>query len=180
MDKHYLNQLLQTEDAHLQKLHNIVAEAITEESLMSQKLLEFEDSRLPFASRMSDRIAAFGGSWKFILFFGLFIGTWALVNVYVLSKPFDPFPFIFLNLLLSCIAALQAPLIMMSQNRKEEKDRKRAINDYLVNLKSELEIRNVHQKLDLLIAEQMRALFEIQKVQVEMIGDIREKMKDTD
>jgi uncharacterized membrane protein len=174
MEKSDLDLLLQTEDVHLQKLHSIVMEAIEEENLMSQKLAEFEERNPSVGNRMADRLAAFGGSWKFIGSFGIIICVWAIVNVYILAKPFDPFPFIFLNLLLSCLAALQAPVIMMSQNRKEAKDRQRAINDYLVNLKAEIEIRNIHQKLDLLMAEQMKTLFEIQKVQVEMIGEIKE------
>jgi uncharacterized membrane protein len=95
------------------------------------------------------------------------------INVYLLKKAFDPFPFILLNLFLSALAAVRAPVIMMSQNRKEEKDRRRAINDYLINLKAEIEIRNMHQKLDLLIGEQMKTLFDIQKVQVELMQDIK-------
>jgi uncharacterized membrane protein len=97
-----------------------------------------------------------------------------MVNVKVLAQPFDPFPFIFLNLLLSTIAALQAPVIMMSQNRKEEKDRQRAINDYMVNLKSEIEVRNLHGKLDLLMTEQMKTLFEIQQSQMDLMEEIKE------
>ena len=174
MEKRDLDLLLQTEDVHLQKLHGIVMEAIEEENLLSQKLAEFEERNPTLGNRMADRLASFGGSWKFIAAFALIICLWAIANVYILSKPFDPFPFIFLNLLLSCLAALQAPVIMMSQNRKEAKDRQRAINDYLVNLKAEIEIRNIHQKLDLLMAEQMKTLFELQKVQVEMIGEIKE------
>jgi uncharacterized membrane protein len=99
--------------------------------------------------------------------------VWIVINVYLVSKPFDPFPFILLNLFLSTIAALQAPLIMMSQNRKEEKDRQRAINDYMINLKAEIEIRNLHGKLDLLMTEQLKTLFEIQKTQMELMEDIR-------
>jgi len=98
-------------------------------------------------------------------------------NIYLLSRPFDPFPFILLNLILSAIAAVQAPIIMMSQNRKEEKDRQRSVNDYLVNLKAEIEIRNLHKKLDLLMTEQMKTLFEIQKVQMEMMQEIKSHLK---
>lgn len=172
-----LDDLLKTEDVHLQKLHDIVLEAIREEDLMSQKLLDFEDRAPSFGSRMADKLAAFGGSWVFIAVFALILLLWTMSNVFLLRHPFDPFPFIFLNLLLSCLAAVQAPLIMMSQNRKEEKDRQRAVNDYLVNLKSEIEIRNIHQKLDLLIAEQMKTLFQIQKVQTEMISEIKDRLK---
>ena len=176
MEKQDLDQLLQTEDVHLQKLHNIVLQAIEEENLMSQKLIEFEDHASSLSSKMADRLATFGGSWKFIVSFVLIMAGWAITNVYLLSKPFDPFPFIFLNLLLSCLAALQAPIIMMSQNRKEAKDRQRSINDYMINLKAEIEIRNIHQKLDLLISEQMKTLFKIQNAQMEMINEIREKI----
>jgi uncharacterized membrane protein len=98
--------------------------------------------------------------------------VWMIVNA-VAATPFDPYPFILLNLLLSSIAAIQAPVIMMSQNRKEEKDRQRAINDYLVNLKAEIEVRNLHQKIDLLMSEQMKTLFEIQKAQVELMEEIK-------
>lgn len=177
MEKQNLVQLLKTEDEHLKKLNEIVVKAIEEEKLLSQKLKEFEESNPPFSSRVADRVASFGGSWKFILVFGFFMMLWMAANAYLLSKPFDPFPFILLNLILSTLAAIQAPIIMMSQNRKEEKDRQRAINDYLVNLKAEIEIRNVHQKLDLLMAEQMKTLFEIQKAQMDMMEEIKDMMK---
>jgi uncharacterized membrane protein len=103
--------------------------------------------------------------------------VWMLVNVYLLTKPFDAFPFILLNLILSTLAAIQAPIIMMSQNRKEEKDRQRAVNDYLINLKAEIEIRTMHRKIDLLMAEQMRTLFDMQKVQVDLMEEVKEMMK---
>jgi uncharacterized membrane protein len=99
------------------------------------------------------------------------------VNINFLHHPFDPYPFILLNLLLSAIAAIQAPVIMMSQNRKEDRDRKRAASDYLINLKAEIEVRNLHQKIDLLISEQMQTLFEIQKVQMEIMEEIQVKLR---
>lgn len=173
MEKDDLAQLLKTEDEHLQKLNAIVLNAIEEEKLLSEKLLEFEERNPSFTSRLADKVASFGGSWKFILFFLFLMLVWIAANIYMLHKPFDPYPFILLNLLLSTIAALQAPIIMMSQNRKEEKDRQRAINDYLVNLKAEIEVRNVHSKLDLLIAEQMKTLFEIQKAQMDTMEEIK-------
>ena len=177
MEKELLDQLLKTEDEHMRKLNSIVLKAIEEENLLSKKLLEFEEANPPFSSKVADKVALFGGSWKFIFLFVMFMLVWIAVNVYLLSRPFDPYPFILLNLLLSTIAALQAPIIMMSQNRKEEKDRQRAINDYLINLKAEVEIRNVHQKLDLLIAEQMKTLFDIQKQQMNMMDEIIEALK---
>jgi uncharacterized membrane protein len=154
-----------------------VQQSIEEEKLLSEKLLEFEDKNPPFTSRLADKVAIFGGSWKFIISFGVFMFIWIIINVYLLKKSFDPYPFILLNLLLSTIAALQAPVIMMSQNRKEEKDRQRAVNDYMINLKSEIEVRNLHGKIDLLMTEQMKTLFEIQKTQVDLMEDIKAIVK---
>jgi uncharacterized membrane protein len=177
MEKEKLQQLLATENEQLQKLNAIVVKAVEEEKLLSQKLYEFEDKNPPFSGKVADKVASFGGSWKFIMLFVFFMIVWMFINVYLLQKPFDPFPFILLNLFLSFIAAVQAPVIMMSQNRKEEKDRQRAVNDYLVNLKSEIELRNLHQKIDLLMSEQMQTLFELQKEQVDLMEEIREAMK---
>jgi len=177
METKKLEQLLVTENEQLQKLNDIVVKAVEEEKLLSQKLYDFEDKHIAFSSKLADKVASFGGSWKFIIFFVMFMLVWIMANMYLLKKSFDPFPFILLNLFLSFIAAVQAPVIMMSQNRKEEKDRQRAINDYLVNLKSEIEVRNLHQKIDLLMSEQMQTLFEIQKAQMEMMEDIRQSIK---
>ncbi|MGN6355046.1 MAG: DUF1003 domain-containing protein [Parafilimonas sp.] len=170
-DKFY--DLLQSENLQHEKLHDIVIKAIEEEKLITNKLMEFEERETSFSERVADRVAAFGGSWQFIIVFVSFLIAWAAINILLLKKAFDPYPFILLNLFLSALAAVQAPVIMMSQNRKEEKDRRRAINDYLINLKAEIEIRNMHQKLDLLIVEQMKTLFDIQKVQVELMEDIK-------
>lgn len=168
-----LSQLLETENKQLQQLNNLVLQSVSEEELLAGRLSGLDEEPASLANRIADKVAAFGGSWTFILSFLSFLLLWIGMNLYLLSKPFDPFPFILLNLLLSTVAALQAPLIMMSQNRKEEKDRQRAVNDYMVNLKAEIEVRNLHQKLDLLMMEQMKTLFELQKVQVEMMEDIR-------
>lgn len=177
MNRTTIQELYETEAEQLSKLNEIVHKAIEEEKLISGKLLEFEDRNPSFTSRMADRVAGFGGSWKFILVFGSVMVVWILSNLYFLGHPFDPYPFILLNLLLSTIAALQAPVIMMSQNRKEEKDRQRAVNDYLINLKAEIEVRNLHGKLDLLMKEQMKTLFEIQKTQVDLMEEIKLLMK---
>lgn len=168
-----IEQLLSTESEHLDKLNQIVRTAIEEEKVLSDKLLEFEDTNPPLSSRMADKISGFGGSWKFIIAFLLFMVIWIVLNIYILRTSFDPFPFILLNLLLSTIAALQAPIIMMSQNRKEEKDRQRAVNDYMINLKAEIEVRNLHGKIDLLMKEQMQTLFTIQQTQVELMEEIK-------
>src|SRR3990172_1080918 len=128
---------------------------------------------LSTGQRLSDIIADFGGSWMFIITFMTFILFWLLTHVYVITmKPFDPYPFILLNLILSCIAALQAPIIMMSQNRLEEKDRERSKHDYKVNLKAELEIRMLNEKVDHLLMNQQQKLLEIQQIQIEMMNDI--------
>jgi len=173
------NELLQTETDHIQKLKQLVLEAVEEEKLISEKLYQFEDNNPPFASRVADSIAAFGGSWRFIISFISIVTVWVLINLFFLAKPFDPYPFILLNLFLSMIAALQAPVIMMSQNRREERDRQRAVNDYMINLKAEIEIRNMHQKLDLLITEQMKTMFEIQNIQLDLIRSIKTAMENT-
>jgi uncharacterized membrane protein len=107
--------------------------------------------------RMSDRLAKFAGSWSFLAFFGMVVLTWSIVNTtLVLARPFDPYPYVFLNLILACIASLQAPIIMMSQNRESQKDRLRAENDYLINLKSEIILEDLHMKVDELLDDQKR------------------------
>lgn len=156
----------------MKKLNELVLESIEEKKLISKKILETEEKNLTFGNAVADKIASFGGSWTFIISFFFLLLGWIFLNAYLLTEPVDPFPFILLNLILSTIAALQAPIIMMSQNRKEERDRKRAINDYMINLKAEIEIRNLDQKLELLISEQMKTLFEIQQVQLDLMEKI--------
>jgi len=177
MEREKLEDLLDTGNLQQAKLNRIVLTAIEEEKLVSRKLYEFDERSPSLGNRLADALAIFGGSWKFILVFTFFIIAWMLTNTLLLSRAFDTFPFILLNLFLSALAAIQAPVIMMSQNRKEEKDRKRAANDYLVNLKSEIEIRNLHEKLDLLITEQMKTLFQLQSVQVQLMEEIKATIK---
>lgn len=176
-ENEYLKQLLDTENVQLQKLHDIVADAVREEELLTNKLSDSATEKTTFGMRLADQVASFGGSWQFIITFGAIILVWISVNALQLfSAPFDPYPFILLNLVLSCLAALQAPVIMMSQNRQEQKDRQRAENDYLINLKAEIEIRNLHQKMDLLMAEQLKNLMEIQKIQIELLEKLNRQM----
>ena len=177
MIENKLEQLLSTENEQLQKLNSIVINAIEEEKLLSQKLYELEEKNLPIGNKIADSVAAFGGSWRFIIAFMLFLVVWIGANIYLFQRPFDPYPFILLNLFLSAIAAVQAPIIMMSQNRKEDKDRQRATSDYLINLKAEIEVRNLHQKIDLLMSEQMQTLFKIQKMQMELMEEIKLNLK---
>lgn len=121
------------------------------ELLLENKISVSDNKKITFGQRASDKLAEFAGSWFFIIAFTLFLLIWVLINVYFLKNPFDPYPFIMLNLVLSCIAAVQAPLIMMSQKRQEQKDRERAENDFKVNLKCEIILENLHRKLDELL-----------------------------
>ncbi|KLT70038.1 MULTISPECIES: DUF1003 domain-containing protein [Flavobacterium] len=173
----YISNYLSTEIGALSDLEKNVIESLKEDkSIVS--IVEDEDENRSFGQKIADKVADFGGSWTFIISFLFFIIVWIALNVWILvNKGFDPYPFILLNLILSCIAALQAPVIMMSQNRQEEKDRNRAKKDYMINLKSELEIRMIHDKIDHLIMHQQQELIEIQKVQIEMMDDILNQIK---
>ena len=176
MDEKEISQLLATEDEHLKKLNQIVSDSLREEELIVNSLLNPPEEMLTRGQRISDRVARFGGSWMFIISFGIVLGAWILFNVLVpVTDRFDPYPFILMSLVLSTIAALQAPVIMMSQNRKEEKDRKRAENDYLINLKAELELRSLHQKMDLLLHGQIKTIYDIQIKQMELLSKISAK-----
>ena len=161
------------EEDQLKKLQEIVAETIREEELIIHNLLHPPTDVLRPGQRIADKVARFGGSWKFIISFLIILIGWIVYNIFSPQKDnFDPYPFILLNLVLSCIAAIQAPVIMMSQNRQEEKDRKRAENDYLVNLKAELEIRSLQQKVDLLQQQQIKALYDMQLEQLAQLKEI--------
>ena len=152
--------MLSAESEHIEKLHRIVTESINEEKLIIQNLANPPLETLTSGQKISDKVARFGGIWKFIILFGVVLILWIIFNAVAIGKyKFDPYPFILMNLILSCIAALQAPIIMMSQNRQEEKDRMRSENDYLINLKAEMQIRSLHQKIDLLLEEQIKILF---------------------
>ena len=171
----YISGFLVEEMGELSQMEAKVVKALRERTLVSDKL---DESPSTFGQRVADKVASFGGSWTFIISFVCFLLLWISANVfYLANKGFDPYPFILLNLILSCIAALQAPVIMMSQNRQEEKDRERAQNDYMINLKSELEIRMLHEKLDHLILHQEQSLIEIQRVQIDMMNDILERLE---
>jgi uncharacterized membrane protein len=174
----YLRTLLERERLAISGLEGAVLASISNETTLADKI-EFEDeTTYTYGQRLADNVATFGGSWTFIIAFGVFLFIWIIINVFVLvSRPFDPYPFIFLNLILSCIAALQAPVIMMSQNRQEEKDRTRAKKDYMINLKAELEIRMLHEKIDHLILHQQKDLLEIQNIQVDMLKDVLNKFE---
>ena len=172
----YIQNLLTKEMGTITDLEKTVMESIHHDSLLADEVSELKNPGTR-GQRWADKIASFGGSWTFISIFVVFIIGWMLLNVvWLTNKGFDPYPFILLNLILSCLAALQAPVIMMSQNRQEEKDRERARNDYMINLKSELEIRMLHEKIDHLIMTQQENLLQIQQIQVDMIRELTEKM----
>ena len=170
----YLERLLQQERGELTSLEHEVLESLrTQETLSENQAQEFEE-QLSFGERLSDRIASFGGSWVFISIFGAVLVCWMILNSYMLAtRAFDPYPYILLNLILSCLAAMQAPIIMMSQKRQEDRDRLRATHDYQVNLKAELEIRHLHQKIDHLMSHQWERLLEIQDVQMDLIDEMK-------
>ncbi len=170
----YVQKLLEKERGDLSELDREVLDSLSRHELLSSSENEEFESDLTFGQRLSDRMAAFGGSWTFIISFGAILLLWIMVNTVVLMKrPFDPYPFILLNLVLSCLAALQAPVIMMSQNRQEAKDRLRAANDYQINLKAELEIRHLHQKMDHLLNQQWDRMSEIQEIQMDLLEELR-------
>lgn len=172
-----VDALLKNENDYLSKLHQIVSDSIREEDLLIKDLLHPPLELLTTGQRITDKVARFGGSWKFIILFGTVLTVWIMFNVIALTRyRFDPYPFILMNLVLSCIAALQAPVIMMSQNRQEEKDRIRGENDYMINLKSELQIRSLHQKVDLLLGEQIKTLYDSQAEQFKFLKELDKKM----
>lgn len=174
----YIASFLAKEIGELSELEETVLGSMQTRQTLVDKLEDTPED-LTVGQKLADTVATFGGSWKFITAFVVFMTFWIATNAVLLSsRAFDPYPFILLNLILSCIAALQAPIIMMSQNRQEEKDRARAKKDYMINLKSELEIRMVHEKLDHLIMHQQQELIEIQRVQVEMMNDIMDRLGD--
>jgi uncharacterized membrane protein len=169
------------EQNQLKRLEDIVKNSLEEEELIIENLIHPPNEFLSKGQKISDKIARFGGSWTFIISFVLLLFIWIIYNSVVSkSERFDPFPFILMNLILSCIAALQAPVIMMSQNRQEEKDRKRSENDYLINLKAEIEIRSLNKKIDLLLEEQIKLLFESQAKQLEILTNLQQKIEKID
>jgi uncharacterized membrane protein len=174
----YISEYLTREIGELTQLEKTVLDSLTGNTTITDKLDGDEQLSISFGQKIADKVASFGGSWTFIISFLFFIFIWISVNIFwLVNKGFDPYPFILLNLILSCIAAFQAPVIMMSQNRQEEKDRDRARKDYMINLKSELEIRTLHEKIDHFIVDQQQELLEIQKIQIEMMNNILEKVK---
>ncbi|MFC5507447.1 MULTISPECIES: DUF1003 domain-containing protein [Hyphomicrobiales] len=168
----YINALLASERGEMTELDRQVAESLASSELITSNTDDEIDRDRTFGQRLADHVASFGGSWAFLISFGVVLAVWMTINVVGVAS-FDPYPFILLNLALSCVAAVQAPVIMMSQQRQEAKDRARARNDYQVNLKAELEIRHLHEKMDHLVNRQWQRLAEIQEVQIELLQELR-------
>ena len=176
--RQYLTTLISQEKGELARLDRYVMQAIATNSILSENIQEEIEAELTFGQHIADKVASFGGSWTFIITFFSFILIWILINLYFISKkPFDPYPFILLNLLLSCLAAIQAPIIMMSQNRQEQKDRQRSEHDYKINLKAELEIKLLSEKIDHLLAHQNKKLLDIQVLQTDYLEGILKEIK---
>lgn len=174
----YLSALIAQEKGELAMIDRDVMEAIKNNAILTENIQDEIEGELTLGQKIADKVASFGGSWTFIISFFSFLIVWILINGWVLvSKSFDPYPFILLNLLLSCLAAIQAPIIMMSQNRQEQKDRQRSEHDYKINLKAELEIKLLGEKIDHLLLHQNKKLLEIQEVQIDYLEDLLKEIK---
>jgi uncharacterized membrane protein len=174
----YVKGVLQDEIGELSALDQEVVDSLQAHEILSENIGKEFEKDLTFGERLSDKIASFGGSWTFIIVFFAVLMIWIVINGVILAtRAFDPYPFILMNLILSCLAAIQAPIIMMSQNRAEARDRARAENDYKVNLKAELEIRHLHEKIDHLLRKQYNRLFEIQQIQIELLEELGQKRR---
>ena len=172
----YVHSLLKSEKGEVTDLEYEVINSMQQQELITKNVETKLDQNWTFGERLADKIASFGGSWSFLICFAIFLAIWIIVNTVVMvSHPADPYPFILLNLILSCIAAIQAPVIMMSQNRQEAKDRLRSQNDYQISLKAELEIQHLHEKLDHLLMHQWDRLAEIQEIQLELLSEMSKK-----
>ncbi|MCL9683848.1 DUF1003 domain-containing protein [Legionella maioricensis] len=178
MRSRYVHSLLMSEKNELTSLEQTVIDNLRKQELLSIDIEEKFDNKWTFGERLTDKIARFGGSWWFLISFAIFLTLWIVTNSLASWRtPSDPYPFIFLNLLLSCIAAIQAPVIMMSQNRQEAKDRMRSQHDYQINLKAELEIRSLHEKIDHLLSQQWEKMTKIQEIQLELLSELHKSKK---
>lgn len=170
----YVNSLLQDEMGEISTLEQEVSEKLLKHETLSLNIFDESLRDRTFGQMLADKIAVIGGSWSFIIGFMIFLALWMALNSYfLLQKSFDPYPYILLNLVLSTLAAIQAPVIIMSQRRQETRDRLRAENDYRVNLKSELEIRQLHEKVDHILLSQWKRLVEIQEIQIELMNELK-------
>ncbi len=175
--RQYLAKTMEQERGELNQLDQDVMNTMRKNEILSGQIKPAKTTQSTLGERVADKIASFGGSWTFIIIFFTFLLAWMAVNTWLLvSKPFDPYPFILLNLILSCLAAIQAPIIMMSQNRQEQKDRERAEADYKINLKAELEIKLLSEKIDHLLVHQNKKLLELQQIQIDYLENLEKRL----
>ena len=168
----YVSGLLGQERGELTKLEQDVVQSLADHETLAENIEAEWVGHRTLGEKLSDHLASFGGSWTFIIIFFVVLIVWMAFNAVIIEQErFDPYPYILLNLVLSCLAAIQAPIIMMSQKRQEAKDRLRSENDFRVNLKAELEIRHLHEKIDHILTRQWERLAEIQQIQLEMMQD---------
>ena len=167
----HVQDVLETERGEMSHLDQEVVKSLKKHEILAKNVNAEFESNLTFGKRLSDSVTLFVGSWTFIILFSIILVLWIAVNAVIIWRPFDPYPFILLNLLLSCVAAFQAPIIMMSQNRQTQKDSLRAEHDYKTDLKAELEIRHINSKIDQLMSHQWQRLLEIQRIQMELMED---------
>jgi uncharacterized membrane protein len=173
----YVRNRLEEDIGQLSNLENDVVESLREHETVAANVEAQFQTKISRGDRWADRLADFGGSWAFLIWFGSLMFVWIALNIILHASAPDPYPFILLNLLLSCLAAIQAPVIMMSQNRQEAKDRLRGEHDYKVNLKAELEVRHLHEKVDFLLKQQAQRMFALQELQIELMSEIAQRHK---
>ena len=172
----YVHSSLKSEKGEVSDLEYELIKSMQQHELITKDVDTTLEQEWTFGERLADKIATFGGSWTFLICFAIFLAIWIIINTVVMvAHPADPYPFILLNLILSCIAAIQAPVIMMSQNRQETKDRLRSENDYQINLKAELEIQHLHEKIDHLLLHQWDRLAEIQEMQLDLLSEMSKR-----
>jgi len=173
-----LDKFVREENEKIKKMNQLVEDAINHNENITKKLLRSNVWKLTMWQKMADSVASFWWSRRFIVIFWICILFWIIANiVFLMNKWFDPYPFILLNLILSCLAAIQAPIIMMSQNRKEDIDRIRSENDYIINLKAETQINNIDEKINILIIEHMDKMFKLQEWQLKLLNEIKKIVK---
>lgn len=176
--KQHVQEVIDKEQGELSKLKEKLSTTLGEHGLLSRNFYQDYKEQLGFGDRVADKVAVFGGSWPFIGIFLFFVFLWGIINMALfLHNPFDPYPYIFLNLVLAVVASLQAPVIMMSQNRQETRDHYQSQNDYFINLKSEMEIQNLHEKIDLLLSQQWQQYLDIQQNIDELEENLLKKNK---
>ncbi len=173
----YIKSMIKSDSKKMEELNEDVLKSIHDGENISNNTNTVLEKKLNVGQKAADAIAKFGGSWPFIFLFIGVILIWILINsTAILGKPFDSYPFILLNLALSCLAAIQAPVIMMSQNRQETRDREEANNDYKINLKAEIEVKMLHEKMDYLVNSQWQHLVQMQNMQIELLNELQEQM----